>query len=282
MADQAQQLRKIAWERKKKAKYITVSSGKGGVGKTNFSVNFAYLLAKNGKKVLLFDADLGLANVDILLNLSPKNTIIDYFEKNLSPKELITTSNYGFDVIPASSGFSKLASISEEDFEKLIEIFVYIDEKYEYIIFDAGAGISENVMKFVAISDYNIILTQAEPTAITDAYALIKVANKDYGIKEINLVINRITDEKGAKALFDNLQKIIDKFLKIDINFLGYLREDTNIIKSVKKQQPLATLNPNSTYIKDLSSVLQKLSGITVEIPKNNISLKDILRRLVS
>ncbi|MBC7196156.1 MAG: MinD/ParA family protein, partial [Deferribacterales bacterium] len=180
------------------------------------------------------------------------------------------------------SGFSKLASISEEDFEKLIEIFVYIDEKYEYIIFDAGAGISENVMKFVAISDYNIILTQAEPTAITDAYALIKVANKDYGIKEINLVINRITDEKAANALFDNLQKIIDKFLKININFLGYLREDTNIIKSVKKQQPLATLNPNSTYIKDLSSVLQKLSGITVEIPKNNISLKDILRRLVS
>lgn len=281
MVDQAQQLRKIAWERKKKAKYITISSGKGGVGKTNFAVNFAYLLSKNGKKILLFDADLGLANVDILLNLNPKNTIIDYFKKNLPPKELITTSNYGFDLIPASSGFTKLASISEEDFEKLIEIFVYIDEKYEYIIFDAGAGISENVMKFVSISDFNIVLTQAEPTAITDAYALMKVANKDYGIKEINLVINRVTDEKGANALFENLQKIIDKFLKIKINFLGYLREDVNIIKSVKKQQPLAILYPTSAYIKDLSSVLQKISGISFEIPKNNINLRDILRRLV-
>lgn len=281
MVDQAQQLRKIAWERKKKAKYITISSGKGGVGKTSFAINFAYLLSKNGKKILLFDADLGLANVDILLNLNPKNTIIDYFEKNLPPKELITTSNYGFDLIPASSGFTKLASISEEDFEKLIEIFLYIDEKYEYIIFDAGAGISENVMKFVSISDVNIVLTQAEPTAITDAYALMKVANKDYGIKEINLVINRVTDEKGANTLFENLQKIIDKFLKIKINFLGYLREDVNIIKSVKKQQPLAILYPTSAYIKDLSSVLQKISGISFEISKNNINLRDILRRLV-
>ncbi|MBZ4643337.1 MAG: Cobyrinic acid ac-diamide synthase [Deferribacteraceae bacterium] len=282
MADQAQNLRKIAWEKKKKAKYITVSSGKGGVGKTNFSVNFACLLAKNGKKVLLFDADLGLANVDILLNITPKISIIDYFEKNLNPDQLIVNTAYGFDIIPASSGFSKLASMNEEDFNKLIDIFVYIDDIYEYIIFDAGAGISENVMKFVSISDINIILTQAEPTAITDAYALIKVANNQYGLDEANIVINRINDEKAAFNLFLNLQKIIDKFLKIKTNFLGYIREDTNIIKSVKKQTPLAALNPLSGYMKDLAAIIKKIDGIDIDIQKSGVSIKDILRRLVS
>lgn len=281
MGDQAEKLRKIAWEKRKKAKYITISSGKGGVGKTNFSVNLSHLLASKGKKVLLFDADLGLANVDILLNITPAKNIQDYFEKNLSPADIIVKTDYSFDIIPAASGLLKLTSMDDKIFGKLIDIFVFIDDKYEYVIFDAGAGISENVMRFVKIADYNIVITQAEPTAVTDAYALIKVANINFNINRINLIINRIHDEKSATTLFQNIEKIIKKFLQLDINYLGSIKEDRNLLKAVKQQKPLAAINENSNYVKDLKKILKKIDDFKEIEFKNGLSIKDILGRFV-
>lgn len=281
MGDQAEKLRKIAWEKRKKAKYITISSGKGGVGKTNFSVNLSHLLASKGKKVLLFDADLGLANVDILLNITPAKNIQDYFEKNLSPADIIVKTDYSFDIIPAASGLLKLTSMDDKIFGKLIDIFVFIDDKYEYVIFDAGAGISENVMRFVKIADYNIVITQAEPTAVTDAYALIKVANINFNINRINLIINRIHDEKSATTLFQNIEKIIKKFLQLDINYLGSIKEDKNLLKAVKQQKPLAAINENSNYVKDLKKILKKIDDFKEIEFKNGLSIKDILGRFV-
>lgn len=281
MGDQAEKLRKIAWEKRKKAKYITISSGKGGVGKTNFSVNLSHLLASKGKKVLLFDADLGLANVDILLNITPAKNIQDYFEKTLSPADIIVKTDYSFDIIPAASGLLKLTSMDDKIFGKLIDIFVFIDDKYEYVIFDAGAGISENVMRFVKIADYNIVITQAEPTAVTDAYALIKVANINFNINRINLIINRIHDEKSATTLFQNIEKIIKKFLQLDINYLGSIKEDKNLLKAVKQQKPLAAINENSNYVKDLKKILKKIDDFKEIEFKNGLSIKDILGRFV-
>jgi flagellar biosynthesis protein FlhG len=281
MGDQAEKLRKIAWEKRKKAKYITISSGKGGVGKTNFSVNLSHLLASKGKKVLLFDADLGLANVDILLNITPAKNIQDYFEKTLSPADIIVKTDYSFDIIPAASGLLKLTSMDDKIFGKLIDIFVFIDDKYEYVIFDAGAGISENVMRFVKIADYNIVITQAEPTAVTDAYALIKVANINFNINRINLIINRIHDEKSATTLFQNIEKIIKKFLQLDINYLGSIKEDRNLLKAVKQQKPLAAINENSNYVKDLKKILKKIDDFKEIEFKNGLSIKDILGRFV-
>lgn len=281
MTDQASKLRRIAWDTRRKGKYITVSSGKGGVGKTNFSVNMAYLLCKMGKKVLLFDADLGLANVDILLNISPEHNIKDYLENNITVPDLVIKTELGFDVIPSASGFTSLTKLNEEDYEKLTDIFVFIDSQYEYIIFDAGAGIADNVMKFVALSDFNIVITQGEPTAVTDAYALIKVANTSYGIKKIFLVINRVTEEKSALQFFENLQKVITKFLDTKITLLGFLMEDKNLIKSVKQQKPLSALKPDSVYVKNLLKIIDVFSG--KKIPDNSrLSIRDFLRRLVS
>lgn len=282
MADQAEKLRKMAWEMRKKSKYITVSSGKGGVGKTNFSVNLSYLLGKSGKKVLLFDADLGLANVDIILNITPLKNIQDYFEKNLSPQELIVKTDYFFDIIPAASGILKFTSIDDNIFGKLIDIFVFIDDKYDYVIFDAGAGISENVMRFVKIADYNIVITQAEPTAVTDAYALIKVANTNFNVNRVDLVINRVSNEKSATTLYENLEKIIKKFLKIDIHYLGSIKEDNNLIRSVRQQKPLAAINENSTYVRDLKKILKNIEDFKDIELKSGSSIKDILRRFVS
>lgn len=281
MTDQASELRRIAWDNRRKAKYITVSSGKGGVGKTNFSVNMSYLLSLRGKKVLLFDADLGLANVDIILNISPKNNIMHYLEKSITISDLVIKTDFGFDVIPSASGFGSLTNLSEEDYEKFVDIFVFIDNQYDYIIFDAGAGISDNVMRFVAVSDFNIVVTQGEPTAVTDAYALIKVANTDFGIKKIFLVINRVTDEKSALIFFENLRKVITKFLDTEITLLGFLMEDKNLIKSVKNQKPLGALSPSSIYIRNLSKIVDNFIGEKFII-NPGLGIKEFFRRLVS
>ena len=167
MTDQAFTLRRRAWEANRNSHYISVSSGKGGVGKTNFTVNFACQLANLGKKVLVFDADLGLANVDIMLSLSVTATIKKYLEGRATIDDILKKNIYGFDVFPASSGFMELAHLSDEDFDKIFNIFITLDDRYDFIIFDTGAGISDAVVRFSSISDTIIVVTQPEPTAIT-------------------------------------------------------------------------------------------------------------------
>ncbi len=262
MTDQAYSLRKLAWDKHKKAKYITISSGKGGVGKTNFAVNLACLFGSLRKKILLFDADIGLANVDILINIKPEKTIYDYLEGLGSIKEIIIPTEFGFDVFPSASGFLELSHLTDEQFEKLLEIFVNIDENYDIIIFDTGAGISDNVIRFANLSDEILIITQPEPTAVTDAYALMKVIHNEYDTDGFFFFFNRVKNKEAAFQIFNHLKKVTDKFLKINI----ILREDLNLIRSVKSQKPLYALDKNSKYIRDLRLIAQSLSGETGNI----------------
>ncbi len=272
MTDQAYKLRKMAWENNKKAKYIAVSSGKGGVGKTNFAVNLACALKSLGKKVLVFDADIGLANVDILINVKPDKTIYEYLEGEAVINDVLISSSYGFDVFPSASGFLELSKLNEEQFEKLLEIFVTLDENYDIVIFDTGAGISENVIKFANIADEIFIITQPEPTAVTDAYALMKVIHNEYGTDNFSIVINRVKNRDSAIQIFNHLKKVTDRFLKIEISLKGYLREDINLIRSVKSQKPLFVIDKNSKYIKDLMLIARTITGENI----SNASRKGI------
>ena len=261
MTDQAHSLRKKAWEKKRKAKYISVSSGKGGVGKTNFVVNIAYLLSKFGKKVLVFDADLGLANVDILLNVSVSASIRKYLSGEASLEDIIKKDIYGIDIIPAASGFVELSSLGEEEFTKLVDIFIALDNQYDYIFFDTGAGISENVIRFSSLADQVVVITQPEPTAITDAYAFMKVVHLEYGIKDIQFVLNRVDDISGVKGIHESMMNVARKFLKINLHLLGYIREDKSLIKSVKAQKPVCAINGTGPYCKDLTDIAKRLTG---------------------
>ncbi|KAA0257116.1 MinD/ParA family protein [Deferribacter autotrophicus] len=255
VTDQAGLLRKMAWAKNRKSIYISVSSGKGGVGKTNFAVNLAYQLVRRGKKVLLFDADLGLANVDVILNIAPMKTVKDFILNNAKVDEIIIKNVKGIDVFPASSGFMELAHFEMETFEKILDMFVMLDKSYDYIIFDTAAGIAENVLRFVLFSDLFIVITLPEPTAITDAYALIKVVhNKNKAITPY-FVINMVKGKDQAETVYENLKKVIINFLKKDVKLLGFIRRDEKLVKAVTKQKILSEVFPMSEYAKDLNKI---------------------------
>lgn len=271
MTDQAFSLRRRAWEANRNAHYISVSSGKGGVGKTNFTINMAYFLAKSGKKVLVFDADLGLANIDILLAVQVNATIKKYLDGTAAIEDILKKNIYGFDIFPASSGFTELADISEEDFEKIYNIFITLDSEYDYIIFDTGAGISDPVTRFAGIADTVVVVTQPEPTAITDAYAFIKVVKKNYDINRISIVFNRVDSIAGSENIYNSLKGVVAKFLGVELDILGFIRDDKAVRRAVRAQKPAGVMDPRSVFAEDISDCAKRIMGIPVEKRKNGV-----------
>lgn len=268
MIDQAKQLRdkvrqKTSLKEHRKTRIIAVTSGKGGVGKSNFALNFALSLVQQNKKVLIFDVDLGFANVDVLLGRSPKESIASMLDKELSIWDIIEEGPNGVLFISGGTGFNDLFRLDEEKMNKFFHELSVIQGHVDYIILDTGAGLSEENLRFILAADDVILVTTPEPTAVTDAYAVVKmVHSKDRNV-HMKLIINQCTSEKEGKQTADNFKKVTEQFLNKRIETLGFIPSDIHVINSVKKQIPFLLAFPNC----DASKAVQNVTYEFLQLP---------------
>lgn len=258
MHDQAESLRKLVSSYESLAndtKVVSVVSGKGGVGKSNFSVNFAIALRQAGKRVLLMDLDIGMANADILMGISTRYNIVDMIENQLSIWDIIEKGPGGIAFISGGTGFSKVFQLNERKFNRFVEQLEKLNGGYNYIIFDMGAGVNENSLKFILSSNESIIITTPEPTAITDAYAMLKYLLQLKKDIECKILINRTDSKKEAIKTGENFKRVARRFLDKEVAFLGYLPNDKLVLKAVKRQVPFILLEPKGRISKNLQEI---------------------------
>jgi len=238
---------------------IAVTSGKGGVGKTNITANFAYLLSKRGKKTLLLDADTGLANVDVILGITPNYNLshLLHGEKNLA--EVIVEGPGGIKILPSASGIQDMAELSKGHKLTLLEELEGLDEDVDFMLIDTAAGISGNVMYFNMAAKEVIVVVSTEPTSLTDAYALIKMLYQGYRTRRFMLLVNMVGDATEAKGVYQRLNNATNHFLGFPIEYLGYIPLDPNVPKAVKKQKLLAQSFPDSKATVSMTEIIEKL-----------------------
>ncbi len=257
MKDQAQMLRDMAKSiRPFDFQVISITSGKGGVGKTSFTVNLAYQLQKLGKTVLILDADLALANVDIILGERPKYNLLHLLSGEKNINEIIWESKYGIKFIPASSGFEELANLSKEKQIQILNALQEIYYKFDIMLIDTSAGISENVINFCLAADKTIVITTPDPTALADSYAISRIilTNKPEHL-EAGLVVNFVNDEQEAEKIHRGMNNILREFTGKTIKYYGSLRKDKNLSESVKDRYILSAKHPKSPYSIDVEHI---------------------------
>ncbi len=226
---------------------IAITSGKGGVGKTNIAVNMAIAYAQLGKKVILIDGDLGMANVNVLLNVVPQYNLMNVINKKRTMKEIILDTEFGIKFIAGANGFSKIANLSVEELDYFAKQFSALGNA-DIIIIDTGAGIANNVLQFVAAADEVYVVTTPEPTAITDAYGIIKIITTEIVDRQLNLklLVNRVHSADEGKRISDRIITIVGQFCGCKVDYIGFVYDDPIVQASVIRQKPFIVINPTS------------------------------------
>lgn len=269
--DQAEQLRKMVQqtEAKPKARVITVTSGKGGVGKTSISINLAIQLTRLGKRVVVFDADFGLANIEVMLGVRPQYNLADMMFRGKDLSDIITQGEEGISFISGGSGIQELASMNREQVMFLTSRLIALDKYADVIIVDTGAGISDSVLEFVLASTEVLLVATPEPTSITDAYALLKALNrKEEFVKEhtsIKMISNRVKNDAEGQNVYEKMSVVSEKFLNIPITYLGPVPMDDQISKAVMRQKPVSVINPDAPSAKAIKQIAEKLLELETE-----------------
>jgi len=256
MNDQAQQLRRQMNKGTQQAKTIAVISGKGGVGKSNITLNVAIDLVNRGKKVLIFDLDIGMGNIDILLGLQSKHSIVDMFDQHLPIEEVIETTSNGLSYITAGSGLTDLFQMNEEKIHFFLDQFNHVLDRYDFIFFDMGAGATKESLFYILSADECFVVTTPEPTAMMDAYAMIKHVHSRNNDLPFYLIMNRVQVKKEGKIAIERLKRVVYQFLKKDMVSLGQLSYDKIVSKAVSKQTPFVISDPKSMIAKEIHDLM--------------------------
>jgi flagellar biosynthesis protein FlhG len=225
---------------------IAVSGGKGGVGKSNISVNLSIALAEMRRRVVLLDADLGLANVDVLLGIKATHTLADVLAGTHTLREVLVTGPGGVKIVPASSGVQRMAELSPAEHAGLINAFNELSDQVDILVIDTAAGISDTVISFVRAANEVIVVVCDEPSSITDAYALIKLLNKEYGMMRFRVVANMTRTAQEGQNMFNKLNAVCERFLDVTLQFVGQVPFDENVRSAVQKQKALLEFAPAS------------------------------------
>ncbi|MBR1402706.1 MAG: MinD/ParA family protein [Treponema sp.] len=264
MEDQAQELKEMM-SNNHKTRIIAITSGKGGVGKSNLSVNMAIAYAQQGKKVILIDGDLGMANVNVLMNIVPQYNLMQVINKQKTMQEIITDTEFGIKFIAGANGFSKIANLTVDELDYFAKQFSMLGNA-DIIIIDTGAGIANNVLQFVAAADEVYVVTTPEPTAITDAYGIIKIITTELVDREMNikLLVNRVHSSDEGKRISERIINIVAQFLNYKVDYIGFVYDDPVVQASVIRQKPFIIVNPTSKpaqCIKHIVGRIEKTDG---------------------
>jgi len=264
--DQAESLRNIIKMNKipqNLARVITVTSGKGGVGKSNVSINLAIQLKKLGQRVIILDADFGLANIEIMFGTVPKYNLADLIYRGKNMKEIINWGPGDVGFISGGSGIVGLSNLRVEYLNYIVKNLAQLDSIADFIIVDTGAGISDAVLEFLVASSEILLVTTPEPTSITDSYSLLKALVRHprfyKEISQIKVVTNRVESEKEGQNLFHKLNMVVSRYLNLPIEYLGYVPQDPALAKAVMQQKPISLQNENAKASKAFEQIAHKL-----------------------
>lgn len=245
----------------KPVRVLAVASGKGGVGKTNVSVNLGVALSKMGNRVLLMDADMGLANVDVMLGLQTQYNLSHVLDGEKTLKDVMVDAPGGLKVIPAASGVKRMAQLTPAENAGIINAFDEIDGLLDVLLIDTAAGIADSVVSFCRAAQEVVVVVTDEPASMTDAYALIKVLSRDYELTRFQLLANMAKSEKHGKMLYDKFSQVCEQFLDVRIQYLGTIPFDTDLRESVQKQTPVTLAKPMSESARAFRDLAQKISS---------------------
>jgi len=256
MYDQAERLRRQLSFNSSQAKTIAFASGKGGVGKSNIALNFALELQEHGKSVLLFDLDIGMGNIDILLGTRSKYTIVDFFTNFTSFNSVIERGPKGLSYIAGGASLNDLLQLSDESLDYFFQQFDMLVHMYDYIIFDLGAGVTSTMLSFIIAADECFVITTPEPTAITDAYSLVKQIVMHNNQLPIRLIMNRSPHIKENKQSIERFKHVVEQFLHTKVTQSALLSDDKIVTEAVMQQTPYVLLAPKSTISKQLKQIV--------------------------
>jgi len=258
LVDQATQLRTLAM-RRPRAEVIAITSGKGGVGKSNIAVNLAIQLASAGKDVVLLDADLGLANVDVLCNVELPYNLAHVIARKRELREVMVKVAGGFRLIGGASGLARMADLSDYDRQRLVDALAEVEQEADIILIDTGAGISPNVLSFTRAAEHVLVVTTPEPTAITDAYAVIKVVSRDGMERRMSLLVNLARSGAEARTVYERVAKVARQFLGMSVLDAGYVLADESVASAVRRRVPFVLAWPRCPASQGIAQLAARL-----------------------